>query len=712
MSVVFPINPDDRYEEYTATAGQTVFAVPFPFQDDRDLTIIKVAAADGAVSTLTLTTHYALSGAGTPGPGSMTLVTGAAVGDKLRIIGSAVLDRLTSIVRDGKYSSRAQDDEHDRHRLIQQELMRDVIRAVKSDYNEPGLSIKPSSFDEGDTLMIGPGNSLTPGPDADNIEAAQGYANDAEAAKDITVAARDEAVAAAASIGNPVNGQEVVKTINYAIVAGDARKTVTANSAGALTFSLPAAATAGAGFQCRVFNKGSGALSVDADGAETINGAAALTLLQYEAATLFTDGLEWRAVKGASTVSGSVPNATTRTAMLALDPAAVSLVFLNEAGREGLFTSQLYSSLSAAEQADATADDAAAQADYVIDSPYVWVRKLGVPNSAGKYGMHPDATASENVTAFHAALAREPYLVIPAGTYDINAKILSPREGQIIEGEGFETVIRATAALDASNPMLTTTSERYQVIRDISFDGNDLAAYGVRMDYPKHSLIGARVQGTNTAGVWMSYFTQFIGEGCYITDNNGVGILVADGTGQVNDMRIGGGRISSCSGNGQHGILVTTPNRDGFWINDWNMENNNLQANGYAHVAFNAAVKGVHIARMYHETDIDDANGLMYRFVSSLQNVSMRNIKMNSGSSTTNPNYHIWICSSGGTIAENYMLDDIWAGGQAAYVIHNDASAGGVNKIIVGPNFFSAKTGGDWRWNDATSIFTIDLTAL
>ncbi|MBT56190.1 MAG: hypothetical protein CMF72_22665 [Mameliella sp.] len=189
MSVVFPINPDDRFEEYTATAAQTVFSVPFPFQDDGDIIVIKIAAADGAISTLTLTTHYTLSGAGTPGPGSMTLVTGAAAGDKFRIIGSAVLERLTSIVRDGRYSSRAQDDEHDRHRLVQQELARDAGRALKSDYGQTGLTIDITDVTEGKTLMRGAGNDIVPGPDAADIALAQGYAEDADAAKDDAEAA-------------------------------------------------------------------------------------------------------------------------------------------------------------------------------------------------------------------------------------------------------------------------------------------------------------------------------------------------------------------------------------------------------------------------------------------------------------------------------------------------------------------------------------------
>lgn len=137
MSVVFPINPDDRFDDNTATEGQTVFAVSFPFQDDRDLTIVKVAL-DGTETELTLTTDYTLTGAGAPSGGQLTLVTGAKAGERILNIGKAVLDRLTSIVQAGKFKSKSQDDEHDRHRIIQQEITRDAGRALKAPYGDSG----------------------------------------------------------------------------------------------------------------------------------------------------------------------------------------------------------------------------------------------------------------------------------------------------------------------------------------------------------------------------------------------------------------------------------------------------------------------------------------------------------------------------------------------------------------------------------------------
>lgn len=143
MSVVFPIEDDDRFDEYTSTEGQTVFSVEFPFQDDNDITVIKVDTF-GVETTLTIGSDYTLSGAGEASGGQVTLLSGAAAGDKIQVVGLAVLERLTSIVAAGKFKSKNQDDEHDRHRIIAQELRRDIDRALKPALGATALQPLPA----------------------------------------------------------------------------------------------------------------------------------------------------------------------------------------------------------------------------------------------------------------------------------------------------------------------------------------------------------------------------------------------------------------------------------------------------------------------------------------------------------------------------------------------------------------------------------------
>lgn len=70
-----------------------------------------------------------------------------------------------------------------------------------------------------------------------------------------------------------------------------------ADSAAPIAFTLPdSALNTGRGF--RIFNKGVGNLTVSPALGDTIEGGASITLLQYESATLYSDGLGMWSVFG------------------------------------------------------------------------------------------------------------------------------------------------------------------------------------------------------------------------------------------------------------------------------------------------------------------------------------------------------------------------------------------------------------------------------
>lgn len=94
------INSTPARVQYTATASQTEFAVPFPFNTNSDLKVyqrIAGSTATDATDLLTITTEYTLTGAGAASGGTMTLVTGATVGDIVTIVGDDPIDRDTII---------------------------------------------------------------------------------------------------------------------------------------------------------------------------------------------------------------------------------------------------------------------------------------------------------------------------------------------------------------------------------------------------------------------------------------------------------------------------------------------------------------------------------------------------------------------------------------------------------------------------------------
>lgn len=142
MSVALPIEEDPRFRRYTASAGQTVFSIPFPFQQAEDISI--QLFTDGKYTEINRTA-YTISGEMNPFGGSVTFHSGRSAGDIIVVVGDAILERLSSIVRDGRFASKLTDDELDRNRIIQQEQQRDINRSLKAPYGSEGATLAASS---------------------------------------------------------------------------------------------------------------------------------------------------------------------------------------------------------------------------------------------------------------------------------------------------------------------------------------------------------------------------------------------------------------------------------------------------------------------------------------------------------------------------------------------------------------------------------------
>lgn len=82
---------------------------------------------------------------------------------------------------------------------------------------------------------------------------------------------------------NTYTGDQLLDTTNDIVIC---------NKASAMTITLPAAATV-ANIVYQIKNKGAGTVTVDPNGAETIDGDATLDLLTYESVTICSDGAAW-----------------------------------------------------------------------------------------------------------------------------------------------------------------------------------------------------------------------------------------------------------------------------------------------------------------------------------------------------------------------------------------------------------------------------------
>lgn len=83
------------------------------------------------------------------------------------------------------------------------------------------------------------------------------------------------------------------KTSAYTIVSGDNGKIINCTS-GTFTVSLTAASSLGSGFNCWIWNTGTGAITIDPNSSETIDGVSTLILRQGEGTQIVCDGTNWQ----------------------------------------------------------------------------------------------------------------------------------------------------------------------------------------------------------------------------------------------------------------------------------------------------------------------------------------------------------------------------------------------------------------------------------
>jgi hypothetical protein len=180
MSATFPIDDDPRFRVSTATEGQTAFTVPFPFQGAADIAVWR-EDLDGLIHVLELGVDYLISGAGLPAGGTVTLTIGAIEGERIYRVGQAVLERKQSVVRNGKFSSEALDQDLDRTIISLQEFRRDVARSWVVAFGQQAGTIEIGPA--GRSLIYDVNGNVVPGPAASDIASAQANAQIAAAAE-------------------------------------------------------------------------------------------------------------------------------------------------------------------------------------------------------------------------------------------------------------------------------------------------------------------------------------------------------------------------------------------------------------------------------------------------------------------------------------------------------------------------------------------------
>lgn len=107
------------------------------------------------------------------------------------------------------------------------------------------------------------------------------------------------ALSALGSLGGVVS----TRSANYTVTASDRGAAIACS--GTFTLALTSAATLGPGFLFAVINSGTGIITVDPDGVETLDGRPSLQIQPNSSAVLISTGSAWYTVGGATSSAGS-----------------------------------------------------------------------------------------------------------------------------------------------------------------------------------------------------------------------------------------------------------------------------------------------------------------------------------------------------------------------------------------------------------------------
>lgn len=125
------VSVNDRYIRATATASQTVFTYDFPIAATSDITILKVAASDGAVTTLVYSTDYTLTGVGNDAGGTFVLTSGATVNDIYVAYGNTPYARATDFTGATEVTTDALNTDYNEEEKQIQQNNRDISRCIR-----------------------------------------------------------------------------------------------------------------------------------------------------------------------------------------------------------------------------------------------------------------------------------------------------------------------------------------------------------------------------------------------------------------------------------------------------------------------------------------------------------------------------------------------------------------------------------------------------
>lgn len=163
----------------------TEFSFPYYFLSDSDLLVIETDTTTKLSTVKTITTHYTVTGAGVAAGGTVTAVSAPATGKIWTIIRApAIKQEFIDLEENGSFPATIAEKTFDLLVMLAQRVSDLASRSVRltDGYYSAFTSTLPEVLTAGKSLRINDdGNGLALGATEDEIENAQGYAEDAEA---------------------------------------------------------------------------------------------------------------------------------------------------------------------------------------------------------------------------------------------------------------------------------------------------------------------------------------------------------------------------------------------------------------------------------------------------------------------------------------------------------------------------------------------------
>jgi hypothetical protein len=153
--------------QYTLTAANQTLTVPFYFLANTHLKVVKVGTTQ---TTLTLTTHYTVTGVGVEAGGQVILTgTATAVGDVITILRNAPATQLVDYIYNSKFPAATHEQALDKLTMLTQQLMATDVIGLRFEDGEvlDGTLVKSArsgkvfTFDDNGAPEFVTGGSLT-----------------------------------------------------------------------------------------------------------------------------------------------------------------------------------------------------------------------------------------------------------------------------------------------------------------------------------------------------------------------------------------------------------------------------------------------------------------------------------------------------------------------------------------------------------------------